>query len=123
MEVKIKLSTLWIVVMFNMVFADILSFMLPDFLSTLINGTTDVSISQELLLLFAILLEIPILMIFLSRMLEYKVNRILNMVASVITIVFVIGGGALTYHYLFFAFVEIVCMLFIIKYAWEWKVN
>ena len=109
--------------MFNMVFTDILSFMLPDFLSTLANSTTDINISQELLFLFAILLEIPILMIFLSRVLEYKVNRILNIVAAVTTIVFVTGGGALTYHYLFFGFVEIVCMLFIIKYAWEWKVT
>jgi len=121
MDVKIKLSILWVVVMLNMVFADILSFMLPGFLNTLINGETDIIISQGLLLIFAILLEIPILMIFFSRVLKYRINRILNIVAAVISIVFVVGGGTFTYHYIFFTFVEVVCMVFIIKYAWEWK--
>ncbi len=31
MDVKVKISTLWIVVMFNMIAADILGFMLPEF--------------------------------------------------------------------------------------------
>jgi hypothetical protein len=123
MDIKNKLSTLWIVVMFNMVFADILSFMLPDFLTSLIDGETDILITQELLLIFAIFLEIPILMIFFSRVLEYKVNRLLNMVASFITILFVIGGGSLTCHYLFFASVEVVCLLYIMWYAFTWKGN
>ena len=31
-DMKVRLSTLWIVVMFNIVFADILSFLNPGFL-------------------------------------------------------------------------------------------
>ena len=58
-------------------------------------------------------------MIFLSRVLEVKVNRCANIVASVITIVFVVGGGSMMLHYIFFAVVEVVLLLLIMKYAWE----
>ena len=100
---KVRLSTLWIVVMFNMVFADILSFMLPDFLEILETGQAGgIPITQEILLVFAVLLEIPIVMIILSRALKYSVNRWANIIAAVITILFVIGGGSTSLHYIFF---------------------
>jgi hypothetical protein len=118
---KVRLSTLWVVVMFNMVFADILSFMKPGVLEEISTGYVgEVQITQELLLVFAILLEIPIAMIFLSRVLEYRINRWANIIAGVITITFVIGGGSTDLHYIFFATVEVVCMLLIIWYSWKW---
>jgi hypothetical protein len=39
----------------------------------------------------------------------------------VITILFVIGGGSIYLSYLFFASVEVICMSFIIWYAWTWR--
>ncbi len=121
MNIQVKLSTLWIVVMFNMVFADILGFIEPGNLEEIMTGGPEgIKITQGLLLVFAILLEIPIAMIFLSRILEYKLNRWANIVASVITIIFVIGGGSRSLHYLFFATIEVVCMLLIIWYSVKW---
>jgi hypothetical protein len=65
-------------------------------------------------------LEIPIAMIFLSRVLKYRANRWANIIASVITILFVIGGGSAYLHYYFFAAIEVLSMLLIIRYAWKW---
>lgn len=121
LETKIDLSTLWIVVMFTMVFADILTFITPGELKAIVDGTMEVELTSTLILIFAILLEIPILMIYFSRRLDYAVNRWANIGAGVITILFVIGGGALTPHYIFFASIEIICMLLIIVRAWNWK--
>lgn len=121
LSTTIKISTLWIVVMFTMVFADILTFLVPETFKQILSGTTDVKISQPLLLLFAILIEIPIMMIFLSRVLPRRSNRIANIVSAVITILFVIGGGSLYLHYIFFASVETICMLAIIILAVRWK--
>jgi len=121
MDIKAKISVLWIVVMMNMVFADICSFMLPGALNDIMTGNTPFQITQEIMLVFAILLEIPIAMIFLSRVLEYRANRWSNIVASVITIIFVIGGGSAYLHYYFFATIEVACMLAIIWYSWKWK--
>lgn len=119
LDIREKISILWIVVMINMIFADILSFMQPGFLNDIITGNTPFEITQEILLIFAVILEIPIIMIFLSRILKAKTNRWANIIASVITIIFVVGGGSLALHYIFFATVEIVILLLIIMYAWK----
>ena len=120
MDMKVKLSTLWMVVMFNMVFADIVGFMNPGALEDIMTGAVGIEITQELLLVFSILLEIPIAMILLSRVLKYRANRWANIFAGVITILFVIGGGSTYLSYIFFATIEVVCMLLIIWYAWNW---
>ena len=41
-----RLSALWIVVMFTMAFADILGFVLPEAFNDMVQGTTDVKITQ-----------------------------------------------------------------------------
>jgi general stress protein CsbA len=58
-------------------------------------------------------------MIFLSRVLKYRANRWVNIIASVITIAFVTGMGTTDLHYIFFATIEVVSMLLIIWYAWK----
>jgi hypothetical protein len=113
-----RLSALWVVVMFNMVFADILSFIKPGALQDLWAGQAGVHITPGLLLVFAILLEIPIAMIFASRVLRRRLNRWANTVAAVITTAFVVGGGSLDPHYLFFAAVKIACMALIVWSVW-----
>ena len=120
-DTKVLLSTLWIVVMINMAYADILSLHIPGVLDEV--AKTSVSTGTpipQLMLGGAIMLEIPIAMIFLSRVLKYKVNRWANIIASVITIAYVVGGRASYPHYTFIATVEVVCMLLIVWYAWKW---
>ena len=121
-SMQARLSTLWIVIMFNMVFADVLSFMYPGFLKEVMTGYAgSIQITAGFLLGAAVVTEIPIAMIVLSRVLKRGANRWANIVAGVITIAYVIGGGPLDYlHYIFFAAVEVACALLIIWYAWKW---
>lgn len=116
MDMKEKLSTLWIVVMFIMVFADILTFIRPGTFEEI----GEQNITDVMLVGFAVVLMIPIAMIFLSRVLKYSANRWANIIAAVITIVWVVGGGTTYPHYIFFATIEVVVMLLIIWYAWKW---
>lgn len=117
-----KISTLWIVVMFNMAFADILSFMFPSFLAQISTGAVDgVTITPMFLLVAAVLIEVAAAMIYLSRALSRGGARIANFIAVPVTILFVIGGGSLTPHYIFFAGVEVVIMLYIAVLALTWR--
>jgi hypothetical protein len=113
---KVVLSTLWIVVMFSMIYADIISFITPGSFEE-INA---MQLNQPMLLVFAIIVEIPIIMILLSRVLSRKVNRWANIIASVITILFVVGFRSTYLHYYFFASIEVILMAFIIVIAWVW---
>lgn len=114
-DVKIKLSALWISVMFIMAFADILSFIRPGFLEEI----GEQQITDGFLLLAAVFIVIPIAMIFLSRVLKYRANRWANIIAAAITILWVIGGGSTYPHYIFLGTIEVVCMLLIVWYAWK----
>ena len=121
MDTKVLLSTLWIVVMINMAFADILGLFIPGALEEV--AKTSVSTGTpipQLMLGGAIMLEIPIAMILLSLVLKFKVNRWVNIIASVITIAYVVGGGSTYPHYIFIATIEVVCMLLIIWFVWKW---
>jgi hypothetical protein len=121
MNPRVKISTLWIVVMFTMVFADILGFITPGVLQGIMTGNADeLKITQEILLVFALLTEIPIAMIFLSRLLGRTANRWANLAACVVTIAYVVGGRSAFLHYYFFAGVEILCMVAIAWTAWRW---
>ena len=118
MDLGTRLSTLWVVVMFNMVFADILTFIKPGALQELWAGQAGVTVTPGLLLVFAILIEVPIMMVFLSRVLKPGPNRWANSVAAVVTTAFVVGGGSLTPHYVFFATVELAFMALIVWSVW-----
>ncbi len=120
-DTKLLLSTLWIVVMINMLKADILSLYIPGVLGELAEFAGETPITQ-LMLGGAIMMEIPIAMIFLSRILKYKTNRWVNIITGILTIVFIVGGGSLYPHYIFIAAVEVLCLLFIIGIAWRWTI-
>ena len=119
-DVKVLLSTLWIVVMFNMGYADILSLFIPETLEELAAFAGDTPISQ-LMLAGAVIVEIPLIMVILSRVLKYKVNRWANIIVGVFTIIMVIAGGSTHPHYILMATIEVVCMLLIVWYAWNWQ--
>jgi hypothetical protein len=110
-----RISTLWIVVMLNMAFADIVGFIQPGALDG-VAGPGGVQITQGLLLVFALFIE----MIFVSRILKRGANRWANTVAAVITSVFVVGGGSMELpFYAFFAVVEVACMALIVWFVWS----
>ena len=119
-ETKTLLSTLWVVVMINMLKADILSLYIPGSAEELARTAGETPIPL-LMLGAAVMMEISTLMILLSRVLIYRVNRWANIIASIITIAFVVGGGVSYPHYLFIATVEVACLLLIAWFAWKWR--
>lgn len=119
---KAKLSTLWIFILFNMAFADIFSFMYPGALQQIMTGSVEgTQVTPGFLLIAAVVTEISIAMVFLSRLLKQRANRLANIIAGSITILWVIGGGSTTPHYIFFASIEVACSLAIIWLAWKWN--
>jgi hypothetical protein len=117
-DIGTRISMLWIVVMLNMAFADIVGFIQPGALQG-VTGPGGMAITQGMLLVVAILIEIPIAMIYLSRVLKSAANRWANTAAAVITTVFVVGGGSMELpFYAFFAVVEIACMALIVWSVW-----
>jgi hypothetical protein len=118
------LSTLWIFVTLNYLYCDVMTLMDPPILKQYVSGTVNgMSINGNFLLGAAILMEIPIGMVILSRLLRYKANRWANIIAALImTIVQMLTMfmGMPAPYYLFCGTIEILTTAFIAWYAWKW---
>jgi hypothetical protein len=116
-DIKTKISTLWIIVTLNIVFADIYSIIL-EFSG---GNVLDIPGDAEMMMLIAVFLtNIPIMMVYLSRILNVKINRRVNIGAAIFTIVYIIGGSSLTPHYIAAASIEVALLLYIIWTVWKW---
>jgi hypothetical protein len=118
MKTTKKLSTLWIIVVMNIIIADILSLFIELETKNTLEIFGEVKTTMAIA---ALIFNIPILMIYFSRSLAFKSNRILNIVAGCITMVFVVGGGSFMPHYIICATIEIIVLIIIIITAWQWK--
>ena len=116
-DIKVKLSILWIFVLFNMIYADIISLM--DAGSPIRRVMGGAPMPPGGLLAGAVLMETSIAMVLLSQLLKRKANRWANIIIGAINIVAVIAGGKHPY-YLLFATIEVVCISLIVWYAWKW---
>lgn len=123
-QTKNLLSKLWIFLTVNYIFCDVFSLYHSKFLNKLLLGKVDgIEFTEPFLLSFAIIMEIPMLMIVLSIILKNKINRILNIIVGLLMIVIQVGSlvtGSNSLHYIFFSGIEINTLLLIIYIAWRW---
>ena len=119
-NVKLKLSVLWIAAMFSWVYGDLLRMYSGDFVPGELGG---VLLTQEMWLVAAITMMIPVAMVFLSLELKYKANRRANIIVGI----FYTGYnliGLPTYPSSYDQFLIIVGLVFtalIVWYAYKWK--
>lgn len=125
MEKKTLLSYLWIVLTVNFIFCDVFTLMHAEDLQNILNGRAgEMRITQEFLLGFALVMEIPMLMILLSQLLPYGPNRLLQLIFGSFLLVvqsWSLFVGEVTLHYWFFSVVEIGLLAAIIWQAISWK--
>ncbi|MDQ3004687.1 MAG: DUF6326 family protein [Chloroflexota bacterium] len=125
-NVKLKLSALWVAMMLLYIYADILSLFRPGQIEEMIDGRMGpLPVTQVSLLGASILMIIPAVMVFLSLTLKPKVNRWANILIGVLYTLVNISNliGETWAYYIFFGFVEIVLALLIVWQASKWPGN
>jgi hypothetical protein len=125
-DLRIALPGLWIFLVLNYLYCDVLTFMdagvLKDFMAGNAAGGT-IQITPEFLLASGVLMEIPMAMIVLSRVLRHRLSRWANVAAAAFMLVVQVGTlfvGTLTSFYLFFSIVEIGTLALIAVLALRW---
>ncbi len=123
-NVKIKLSALWVAVMLCYLYGDIFGLYKPGLIEEIIAGkVAGIQITQVWLLGVVILMAIPSVMVFLSVTLKAKANRwvniILGIVYTVVMLYTMLMPEVWTY-YIFLGIVEVVLTALIVWYAWKW---
>lgn len=121
---KEKLSTLWIFATLNYVYCDVLTLMDPRLLKEFLAGSVGgMEVSEGFLLAGGALIEIPMAMVVVSRLLGGPANRWANIVAgSVMTVVQMASlfSRAPAPYYVFFSVIEIATTAAIVWLAWRW---
>ena len=121
---KTLLSVLWIFLTVNYIFCDVFTLHHAESLQIFLTGEAGgMKITEEFLLYFAFIMQIPMAMILLSKYLVRKPNKYLNILAAVITgsiqsVTLYMGG---TLHYVFFSIIEISVAVSILFVAVTWK--
>jgi hypothetical protein len=121
---KDKLFTLWIFVTVNYIFCDIFTLFYSENLKQLMSGAMGgMDITETFLFAFSVIMELPMLMIVMSRLLPYKFNRLANIAVGIfMTLVqtaTLFGDNML--HYVFFSIIEITTTIIIVWIAIRWK--
>jgi hypothetical protein len=124
LDMKSKLSSLWIFVALNYLYCDVVSLMDPELLPLSLRGNVNgLELTPAFLLGAGILVEIFIAMVLLSRVLPYRTNRWANIAAG--TIMTAVQSATLFVgvpapYYLFFSVIEIATTVLIVWFAWNW---
>lgn len=126
-NVKFKLSALWIALMFSYTYADILGFYAPGNLEELLSGgIAGIQMTQGVLLGSAVLMAVPTAMVFLSLVLPAKANRLANIIVGLAYLA-VLAGTFLTGrnppYYIFYATGKAVLIALIMWFAYKWPRN
>jgi hypothetical protein len=117
---KLLLTVLWIFVLFNYIYADLLMMIVNP---TLYQRAA-ARMTSGAVLGFAVLMEILIAMVLLASLLPYRANRWANIIGALVGTAFVAVTlrGSAPLYYLFFSTLEIACTLAIGWYAWTWRI-
>ena len=123
-NVKIKLSALWVTLMLFYIYADILGFYTPGTIEKVVLGEIGgIQVTEGFLFFMAVWMAIPSVMVFLSLMLKANANRWTNIFAGFVSLV-VLGltffVGEFSARYTFQAVIEGLLMISIVWQAWKW---
>ena len=119
-DMPIKLAGLWVAVMLTYLLGDVLRIYSGDLTIGEIGGR---QVTQGMWLGIAILMVIPIVMVFLSLTLAQPVNRWVNIIVAVFFFVFNLIGLP-TYPSAYDRFLIVVGLVFnvlTVWYAWQWS--
>lgn len=124
-ETREKLQLLWIFLFLNFIFCDVFTLFHAPTLNQLLTGTIDgMAMSEMFLLIFAVVMEVGIVMTLVSRLAPHGFARWSNVVVG--TLLIAVQGmtvlkPGLTLHYAFFSAIEIGALAWIVVVALTWR--
>jgi hypothetical protein len=121
--VRLKISALWIAMLFLFAYGDIFGFFNPGQIEEVVAGEiSGIEITQAFLLAVSVYIAIATVMIFLSLVLRPAVCRWTNIVLAILYVGSIVASaiGETDAYYLFLSVFEIALLLLIVRHAWTW---
>jgi hypothetical protein len=121
-HVKLKISALWVSVMFCYIYADYFGLYVPGALQRMLAGKMGPfgPTTQGILIGTSLMMAIPSVMIFLSVKLPATLNRWLNIIfGAIYTVIILITMWDWAFS-IFWGLIEVALTALIVWYAWTW---
>lgn len=120
---RILLSVLWIFIILNFFARDIHELIRPGMLEQMMSGIIDgVVITEMLMLLGWLMIEIPMLMTVLALLLPHGINRWANIGVGLLTMAMIVAMNIKPdLDNLFFMGIQLIALIAIVGMAWRWQ--
>jgi membrane protein DedA with SNARE-associated domain len=121
-NVRVKISALWMSMLFVFAYVDLFSLYRPDFRADVEAGEVGgFAVNQTFLLATTAYVVIPSLMVFCVLVLRPRLNRILNIALAIVYAVSIVAAtiGEWTY-YVLGSLIEAALLAAVVFYAWTW---
>jgi Family of unknown function (DUF6326) len=121
--VRLKISALWIAMLFLFAYGDIFGFFQPGQIEEVMSGEiAGITITDAFLVAVSIYIAIASLMVFLTLVLRPAVNRWINVTLPVLYIVSIVASviGEDSLYFILLSLGECVLLATIVWYAWTW---
>ena len=122
---RLLLSILWVFIILNFFARDIHELGRPGMLEQMMSGIIDgVVITEMLMLLGGVMIEIPILMTIFALLLPYGVNRWANIGVGLLTMVMIVAMNLKPdLDNVFFMSIQLIALIAIVGIAWQWRAS
>lgn len=127
-NVRIKLSALWVAVMLLYIYGDVFSMFIPARLKGLLEGDSGAGATTSITLLaYTLVVVIPIALVLGSLLLKPQITRLINIIVAILytliqllTVTMLTPLEPLWYFYILLGVLESVVTILIIWHAWRW---
>jgi cbb3-type cytochrome oxidase subunit 3 len=121
-DVRLRISALWIAVLFIFSYVDLFSLYRPDFRADLGNGKVSVfDVNQTFLFFVTLYIIIPSLMVYLTLVMPRHLNRIVNITAAGLYGLTIIGSAVGEWNYFILgSLIEAILLAVVVHHSWTW---
>ncbi len=121
-DTRLRISALWIAVLFIFAYVDLFSLYRPDFRADIEAGTIAAfDINQTFLFFTTLYIIIPSLMVYLTLIMRPPINRVVNIVVAAAYGLTIIGSAVGEWNYFILgSVVEAILLALVIYHAWTW---
>ena len=120
--VRLKISALWVVLLFLYAYGDIFGFFKPGQIEDVVSGEiSGIDITEGFLFAVSVYVAVASVMIFLTLVLRPAAARWSNIVLAILYVATIVAAAiGESAYYWFLSVVEIATLLLVVRYAWTW---
>ncbi len=122
-DVRLRISALWIAMLFIFAYVDLFSLYRPDVRADLANDKVSAfDTDQTFLFMVTLFIIIPSLMVYLTLVMRRSINRVVNMTVAGFYALASLGSAVGEWNYFILgSVVEAVLLAVVVHHAWTWS--